>query len=220
MSNYYGYARPEMAEFVPEDARRILDVGCGTGQFGRMLKSSRDIEVWGIEPVKAAAYEAEKHYDHVVCDLFTTDAGLPEKYFDVVIFNDSLEHMLESEPPLKLAQMLIKPRRGIIVASIPNFRYFDNITHILFDRDFEYTDEGILDRTHIRFFTLKSMKRLFADVGLDVISVTGINPRWWKGWKLKLLDIFFSKYLNDMKFKQFVITAKPKEIDTLPSPSE
>ena len=65
-SNYFEYSRPEMQRLVPAKCQRVLDVGCGKGLFGEALKQSRNIEVWGIEPVAAAATEAATKLDHVI----------------------------------------------------------------------------------------------------------------------------------------------------------
>lgn len=205
--NYYSYPRTEVINLIPRNCTKILDIGCGSGEFGRILKQQRQIEAWGVEPVDEAAKIAEKHLDHVICGFFDESINFPLNYFDAVIFNDSLEHFQDSYSPLHLAKKLIKPD-GYIIASLPNFRYIVNIEHILMDMDFKYTDEGILDKTHLRFFTLKSMQRLFNDVGLDIIDIQGINPHSWKGKKIFLLRLLFNKKIDDMKYLQYVIIAK------------
>jgi len=208
-AEYYSNARSKMTEFVPPGCITLLDVGCGCGGFGRALKAQRQVEVWGVEPVREAAQEARIHLDRVVEGLFDEAAGLPMAFFDVVTFNDSLEHFPDEMLPLKLAQNLLKPN-GLIVASIPNFRYLENIKHILLEKDFKYTDAGILDKTHLRFFTLKSMKRLFENAGMEILTVQGINPHWWSGWKLFLLRSLFRHHVEDMKHLQYVVVAKIK----------
>src|ERR1700692_1395936 len=85
---YFERARPEMLPFVPADCRRMLDVGCGTGTFGQMLKQTRDIEIWGLEPVKSAATKASTRLDHVINGTFDPETALPVGTFDCVVFND------------------------------------------------------------------------------------------------------------------------------------
>ena len=208
-SKYYSNTRSEMLEFIPNDCVRLLDVGCSSGGFGRVLKERRQVEVWGVEPFAEAAQEAEKHLDKVIRSFFDDAADLPKAYFDVITFNDSLEHFPDEYAPLKLAQTLLKPD-GVIVTSIPNFRYLENLKHIILEKDFKYTDAGILDRTHLRFFTLKSMRRLFEDIGMDVVSIQGINPHWWCGWKIFLLRMLFGTHIEDMKYLQYVFVVKFK----------
>ncbi|MCF7971711.1 MAG: class I SAM-dependent methyltransferase [Methylococcaceae bacterium] len=208
--NYYSHDRSEVINFIPTSCKTLLDIGCGNGAFGKTLKSQRNIEVWGVEPNSEAASIAKNNIDTVICGLFDETTNLPINYFDAIIFNDSLEHFPDPYPPLEQVKKLLSPN-GFIIASIPNFRYIENIKHILLDMDFKYTDAGILDRTHLRFFTLKSIKRLFSDTNFEVISIDGINPRWWKGKQIFLLNIFFKKYITDMKYLQYVVVAKNKQ---------
>lgn len=81
---YPSNPRREILDLVPVSARKALDVGCNTGSFGHAMKSSRDIEVWGIEPNKAAAQIAASVLDNVINDAFTETSELPESYFDVI----------------------------------------------------------------------------------------------------------------------------------------
>ncbi len=115
-------ARAEMLTFVPADCRRLLDVGCGTGAFGELLKQTRKIEIWGVEPVTSAAEKASARLDYVINGTFDSGTKLPAGYFDCVVFNDVLEHMVAPEQALRYAKTLLS-QGGAIVASIPNVRY-------------------------------------------------------------------------------------------------
>src|ERR1017187_4081739 len=96
-ASYFEQARADMLPFVPPDAKRALDVGCGRGNFGELLKSQRKLEVWGLEPVAAPAAEAATKLDRVIEGIFTPEADLPLASFDAVFFNDVLEHRLEEQ---------------------------------------------------------------------------------------------------------------------------
>ncbi len=206
---YYTENRSELLKFIPDNTKTLLDIGCSSGLFGKQLKEKKEIEVWGVEPVKDVAKKASKNLDKVLCEFFEEKNDYPLNYFDVITFNDSLEHFPDPIPPLHLAKKLLN-KNGIIVASIPNFRYIENIQHILVDMDFKYKEAGILDKTHLRFFTLKSIKRLFNENGFNIVSIEGINPHWWSGKKIFLLQLFFKRYMEDMKYLQYVVTAKPR----------
>lgn len=208
LTNYYYQERAEVQRFVPRDCRRLLDVGCGGGSFAAAIKRDLGAEVWGVEPHAPAATAAAPHLDRVINGPFDAAARLPEGYFDVVSFNDSLEHFPDPAPPLALARRLLRPG-GSVVASIPNVRYIDNVRHLLIDQDWEYTDEGILDRTHLRFFTRKSMLRTFTEAGYRVRSIDGINPHYWSGKRIFLLRLLFGRFVADMKFLQYVVVATP-----------
>ncbi|MEQ1661842.1 MAG: class I SAM-dependent methyltransferase [Thiobacillus sp.] len=207
-TKYYSNTREEILDFIPAGSVRVLDVGCGGGGFGRTLKAARAVEVWGVEPVAEAAAMARADLDRVVEGYFDPAVDLPRGYFDAITFNDSLEHFPDVFPPLKLAAELLRPG-GVIVVSLPNFRYLENIKHILIEKDFCYADNGILDRTHLRFFTLKSMQRMFQEAGLVVLETRGINPHWWSGWKIRLLRLLFGRHLDDMKYLQYVSVVQP-----------
>lgn len=200
-------SRQEMLAFVPADARRILDVGCNFGGFGRALKARSNPEVWGVEPNPATAAAASKFLDRVINDFFGANISLPDKYFDVIVFNDVLEHMPDPWAALKIAREKLASG-GRVVVSIPNLRYVENLLHILKERDFEYEASGIRDKTHLRFFTKKSALRLFEGSGLQVVHLEGINEEWWTPSILRRLSYrFFRNYLDDTRFIQYAIVA-------------
>jgi SAM-dependent methyltransferase len=209
VADYYGESRPEMVSFVPADARRVLDVGCASGEFGALLKRQRpEVEVWGVEPVEEAAAKARGRLDRVLVGLFTADAPLPRGAFDAVIFNDSLEHFPAPEPPLALARDLLAPA-GALVCSVPNVRYLDHLFHVLVEQDWRYREDGILDRTHLRFFTRRSLERTLQEAGFDVERMEGIHRRPHVGWKLKLALFAARGWLEDTLWLQYAVVARP-----------
>lgn len=125
--NYFKDPRYEMISFVPENAKRILDVGCGEGFFGFQLKREINAKIWGIEIDRTAAESAQKKLDKVVVgDISKTIDELPDTYFDCVIFNDILEHLIDPFTILiKIKKKLSK--NGLVVSSIPNIRYYDQV---------------------------------------------------------------------------------------------
>lgn len=207
-SPYGDSSRSEMIAFVPKDVRRVLDVGCHFGAFGRSIKARSSVEVWGVEPNPAAADIAAKSLDLVFNDLFSEKLPIPDQYFDAIVFNDVLEHMPDPWEALRLANQKLA-RNGCVIVSIPNLRHIENLVHILKERDFEYVDRGIRDKTHLRFFTEKSARRLFDDSGLKIVHIQGINEDWWRpSLRRRLAFRFFNKYLADTKYVQLAIIAK------------
>lgn len=204
---YYHENRAELLEFIPRGVKKILDVGCGTGNFGELVKKNVNCIYWGIEPDKAAA-EAEKKLDKVINDVFSEN--LPEienHFFDVVCFNDVLEHLVNPEAALLQCKKYLT-ENGIVVASIPNILYFPAIFEILVRQDWQYQDSGILDKTHLRFFTKKSIVRMFENCGYEIIKLEGINPAVTR--KYKLLNFLLFNHLKDWKYLQFVVQARVK----------
>jgi 2-polyprenyl-3-methyl-5-hydroxy-6-metoxy-1,4-benzoquinol methylase len=192
-----------MAEYLPSNAATILDVGCGDGSFSAGLKSNRELEVWGIEIDELAAAEAVNKLDRVlVGDAIALVNELPDNHFDCIYCNDILEHLIDPEKLLEILKSKLKSD-GRLVASIPNVRYFWNIVDLVFYGKWNYTDEGILDRTHLRFFTKKSMQKMFTNNGYEVISIDGIHPT--QSLKFKLFNLKTLGFFREMQYLQFAL---------------
>ena len=208
---YYRETRPEMMAFIPETARMILDVGCSEGHFGHALKLRQPCEIWGVEMMPNAAAVAKENLDHVLVAPFNNELPLPEKHFDCVIFNDCLEHLENPENALALAKCLLKPA-GLVVASIPNLRYYPVMRDLLLHGKWEYADSGTLDRTHLRFFTQSSIRRMFEQTDFTVMSLQGINPDLWgKSWKFQFLHTLLPGKVDDMRYQQFAVVAQCRQ---------
>ena len=206
--SYYSHTRIEMLKFLPKSFRTVLDVGCATGNFGRMLKQHYSCEVWGVEPDENSAVIARKNLDKVYCGVFDdTIEMLATKQFDCIFFNDVLEHLSQPDEALRIAKKYLLPD-GCVIASIPNIRYYPVILSLLRYKDFEYVDAGVMDKTHLRFFTKKSMVRLFEEQGYEIQVIEGINRNHFKF--LSLINFFSFKSVDDMHFPQFVLVAKNK----------
>jgi 2-polyprenyl-3-methyl-5-hydroxy-6-metoxy-1,4-benzoquinol methylase len=205
---YFHNQRPEMLSHIPDNALKILEVGCGEGAFcSALLRPDR--EIWGVEMNTDAAQKATEVCQFVLeGDFNAIYDQLPKNHFDCVIFNDVLEHIYAPWETIRLVKSLLS-KNGILVTSIPNFRYIDNIiTEILFNKDFRYKPEGgILDDTHIRFFTSKSILRMFQEQGYEILTHQGIRP--CKSWKEKLFIALTFGFLKDARYKQFATVAKP-----------
>lgn len=209
--SYYSQSREEILSFVPVGVEKVLEIGCGDGIFGRSLRAVRSTEVWGVEMCEKAAMSAKVNLDKVIIGNIETDAiDLPESYFDCIIFNDVLEHL---RYPWIILKEIVRhlASNGYIVASIPNVRYLDNIKKLIRDKDWKYTDEGILDKTHLRFFTEKSIRKMFELCGYNVLQIEGINPAEFY-WKFKLLNWVMNKRFDDMKYLRFACVAQCKKL--------
>ncbi len=211
---YYGHPRREMGPFVPVSARRLLDVGCGAGAFAAGLKQSRagsdgDLEIWGVEMCPEAAKLAAEVMDKILAgDFFSALPELPEGHFDCIVLNDVLEHMVHPDELLRRIKPLLAPG-AVVVASIPNVRHFFTVMNLAARGRWDYTDEGILDRTHLRFFTRRSMKQMFQDTGYRVDTMQGINATG--SLKFKLVNLLTFGRWSDMKFLQFAVVASPQD---------
>ena len=205
---YFDNYRPEMLAYLPKSAKTILDVGCSNGGFGKSLKEVQNVEVWGIEPMPIPAEKARQVLDNVITTpIESAILSLPPKYFDIIYFNDVLEHLLD--PYSVLAEIKNKLKDdGLIISSIPNIRYFRNFSKLIFNKEWEYTNEGVLDKTHYRFFTTKSIKNMFNNAGYEVIEHEGINgSRSIKPW---LFNILLGFTAMDIKYPQFATVVSKK----------
>jgi 2-polyprenyl-3-methyl-5-hydroxy-6-metoxy-1,4-benzoquinol methylase len=207
-AGYYEISRIEMLPYVPPSAQTILEVGCGSGGFGSLLKrSSPGRSVWGIEPDHDAALSAAMKLDRVIEGTFSVQLPeLKEQRFDVICFNDVLEHMANPERALLECKQFLNPQ-GLVVASLPNILFFYQISKILIEQDWKYEDAGIMDSTHLRFFTKKSIIRLFESSGYEISRIDGINPSF--GFKYRALNLLLGGHLKDWRFVQFAVQATP-----------
>jgi 2-polyprenyl-3-methyl-5-hydroxy-6-metoxy-1,4-benzoquinol methylase len=210
MSNipqYYQHSRTEMLPFIPPNVKKVLDVGCGVGRFGSVLKEKYGAEVWGVEMNPAAAEYASTVLDKVFCSEFNGSCFSLGSRFDCIVFNDVLEHMVCPEDALKSAKEMLTPE-GVVVASIPNIRNFVVLWDLVVKGEWTYQDAGILDRTHMRFFTRLSVSHLFSNAGLAVVRCEGINSIVNRSRKYRLFNTLFLNALSEMQFDQFAIVGK------------
>jgi len=212
-SIYTPSARQEMLEFITNKPETTLEVGCREGLFTKSIKAIYNIkDSWGIEPDSSIKESAEQNIKNVIIDFFTKDSELPEKYFDLIIFNDVLEHMYDPWSALEKAKTLLT-ENGIIIVSLPNIRHKSVLKELIFNDNFEYKSAGILDATHIRFFTKTTMIGMFNEVGLEIIKhkpVILIKKRRWYKKITQLPRLIFNvltlNKFESLQFSQYAFT--------------
>jgi len=152
--------------------KRVLEVGCSTGYFTKILRD-RGNEVYCIEIDPEAAKIAERHCNKIIVgdvEQINFDDYFEPEFFDVVLFGDVLEHLKDPESVLKKVKKFLK-KEGYIVASIPNIAHGDVILSLMLGR-FDYCPLGLLDKTHLRFFTLKSIREMFKRSGFKITELS------------------------------------------------
>ncbi len=204
---YFNYERGEMLDLVPAKIESLLDVGCGEGNFGALVKRKFECLVWGVEPEMAPYLKAKDKLDHVIHGMFNNTLDLNRK-FDVIAFNDVLEHMPDPWSTLTYAKRFLKPK-GVVIASIPNILYFHDFFALIAEKDWRYQQSGIFDKTHLRFFTRRSMNRMFEECGFKVTREEGIHPTNSK--KYFIFNIITLGYWSESKYLQFAIQATPAD---------
>jgi 2-polyprenyl-3-methyl-5-hydroxy-6-metoxy-1,4-benzoquinol methylase len=147
----------------------ILDVGCGYATTSQRLRELGN-RVTGIESSPEAVAKASQRLDEVIAaDLRARDqvaARLNGRRFDAIVFADVLEHMDWPAPVLENYLPYLAPG-GVVIVSLPNIGLWSSRLGLLAGR-FDYADTGVLDRTHLRFFTRKTARRLIEDAGLQI----------------------------------------------------
>lgn len=208
-SGYYDNVRKEMLKFLPETAKKIMDVGCGNGAFASLVKQRNNAEVWGIELMEEEAKVAQTVLHKVFignCEKYID--GLPENYFDAIYFNDVLEHLVDPYAVLETLKSKLSPK-GVIISSIPNVRFFRTFWRVVFLKDWKYDEYGIMDKTHLRFFTGKSIKRMYEELGYEVLIHEGINIT--KSLKPILFNILTLFTQMDIRIHQYATVAGVKQ---------
>lgn len=198
-----------MLQFVPSSAQKILEIGCGNAEFSAQIKKRQFCKIWGVELNPESVEKAEKIVDNVFCgDVTQLLNKLPDEYFDCIVMNDVIEHL--TSPELFLAELSAKLKKsGVFVMSIPNVRFWKNWVNFVLKKDWEYTNDGILDKTHYRFFTKKSIKRMLHRLNLDVQTLKGINKT--NTWKAKLFYPILTLSGNaDAQYLQFACVCSIK----------
>ncbi len=147
--------------------KKVLDVGCAVGILAKEMKNN-DCEVVGIELDEKSANIAQDY----CTDLVRGDVELIElntkynNYFDFIIFADVLEHLRDPSGVLKWFVKYLKDD-GYIIISLPNITNWRIRLKLLFG-NFDYENNGILDESHLRFFTEKSAKNLISEAKLEI----------------------------------------------------
>lgn len=204
---YFSNNREDVAELVEKSAKTVLDVGCGKGMLGSLLKSADNGRtVVGIEKFPDAAGEARHLLDKVIsADLESPEFPVIEEKFDCIIFADILEHLRDPLDILKKFRNNLN-RNGFIVCSIPNVRHYTIFLQLLL-KGWEYKEFGILDKTHLRFFSRSSMIKLLDDAGYNIEVA---KPRIVASKKARIANAVLMNGLEEFLAMQYLFRARAR----------
>jgi len=208
--NYYQFVRYNLIENIPTGAHRVLEVGCAEGATCRALKEKGCAsELIGIELDPDAAGVARGRMDYVLCgDLEVLELEEPwftEGSFDFILCGDVLEHLRDPWKQLDRLVKLIKPG-GQLIVSLPNIRCYWVTAPLIFKDEWTYASAGILDSTHLRFFTKTTAMEMLEKSGLVDITVKPVINRR----RDKLVKVLSLGSLTPLLASQWVLTgSKP-----------
>jgi 2-polyprenyl-3-methyl-5-hydroxy-6-metoxy-1,4-benzoquinol methylase len=168
--SYYTHQRPEVVSLVPEDVRQVVDIGCGAGALGASIKRARPkAQVRGVEYVPSQAERAKLVLD----DAVAADASAPPPVAwpvpDCLVFADVLEHLVDPWATLATWRERAAPQAWAVM-SIPNVSHTSVVSGLKRGR-FDYADEGLLDRTHLRFFTRLAACDMVEKAGFEILRM-------------------------------------------------
>jgi 2-polyprenyl-3-methyl-5-hydroxy-6-metoxy-1,4-benzoquinol methylase len=147
---------------------KILDVGCSRGFMGKSMQD-KNYEFYGIEYNKKDAKEAKKYCKEIkIMDLDWKKPEYPKNSFDIIIMADIIEHLKDSLGTVRYFSKFLK-KDGIMILSTANVANIYIRLKLLFG-NFDYENRGIMDKTHLRFFTLKTFRQLAKNTNLKIIK--------------------------------------------------
>ena len=201
-ASYFHGNRSDVVALIPGANNRILELGCGAGmtlQSARQAGKASDII--GIDIIGRLP-EHDLLTNYYQGDIDSLPLDMERESFDVALCADVLEHLVDPWNTLKKLAVLLKPG-GILIVSIPNARDYTLALKLLFTGDFQYRDEGLLDKGHLRFFCKKNMEHLVRQAGFEVILFD------FRLQKLrKLLNYLTCGLLEQFLVKQYLIVAR------------
>lgn len=182
---YFSNVREQfLLELPPNSSARLLEVGCGNGNTAaEARRTGRCGWCAGIELCDGPAAEATKRLDQVlVGDVETLSLPFPQAHFDVLIMSEVLEHLRDPWAVLRKLHPLLRPG-AVVLAGSPNVSHHGVIRMLLRGR-WDLTPSGVMDRTHLRWFTPRTYAEMFQQCGYTVLAVGPANPlrtkaRWF-----------------------------------------
>lgn len=209
MSRYYSGARTEIIPHLPPAPKRILELGCAAGGTLAHIKQIHpDLWAAAVELHKESADIARAHANILwqgTIEATPWDREIPPHSLDMVLCLDILEHLIDPWAAVKRLSPLLAPG-GKLVISLPNIRNWKFIAKLLFKGDFRYKDAGLLDRTHLRFFTRETAIELAVCGGLTLEKAV-----WAHTWKFPdsryILSRITGRRMDEIIAKQWIIVA-------------
>ena len=212
-SEYSTNIRNDLIHLISQDSEKkmnILEIGCACGATLLSIKNNYpNSQLYGIEINENSAKIAKCFAD--VCDVNIEKSNLPyeEEFFDYIMFGDVLEHLNNPEKVLKNMKKYLK-KDGYILASIPNVMHY-TVVRDLINGNWTYQDAGILNRTHVRFFTKNEIEKMFNEAGYSGLVINSNDLVMSESdidFINQLSNISFNNNLEEFMVYQYVLRCK------------
>lgn len=210
---YSTFIRHEIISMIEENQDkniRVLEVGCACGATLLQIKNKyKNAEIFGIEINEKASEIAKCFCDIRAENIESIHLSYEEGYFDYIIFADVLEHLYNPNLVIRNMKKYLK-KEGKIIASIPNVMHYSVVMNLI-NGNWHYEDSGILDKTHVKFFTLKEIQNMFANEGYNIELINGKNIGVTEeGYKFieKIKEISPQSPIEQFSIYQYIISAK------------
>lgn len=214
--DYFATARQEIRPFLPARVSRLLDLGCGAGATVAMVRAERDV-AWagGIELMADQAQIAARVCDRVWSGDIATlpiEAEIAPRSLDLVLCLDVLEHLVDPWRVVARLSDRLAPG-GRLIVSVPNVRNYRFLWRLTTRGDFRYRDFGLLDRTHLRFFTRATAIELATGGGLSLVAARSVQQWRAPDWRWLLHGLTRGR-ADEWLAKQWLIVAeRPAGVD-------
>ena len=206
---YYSALRSDIADLLPSQVSCSFEIGCGTGSTSAWIKQKYGAYVAGVELCEDVAHQAEKSMDKVLIgDVENMLFIFSPASFDLILCLDVLEHLKDPWGLVTRLVSLMKPGASL-VASLPNIQHYSTFFNLLRGR-WNYTSQGLTDKTHLRFFVRSTAIAMFEDAGLKVNVVNAEMSR------IKTIDRCTLGIFRDFCAGHYLIQAcleKPRSTD-------
>jgi SAM-dependent methyltransferase len=205
-AQYYNYRRRDLVGMLPAANGNYLEIGCGNGATLEYLKANGADYVAGVD-INAEAIAAAKKRGldtAFVADIEKDNLPFEKNFFDGIILADVLEHLYDPLDAVKKMRSYLRVD-GVMVISIPNVKYYKLLHRLILHDEWKYEEHGILDNTHVRFFTRREIVALVGRAGMKAEKVQGV---YISGKVFRLINGLLLNRLKSFAAYQFYILVK------------